>query len=223
MKKALVSYQGYVGRIVDPGEEGPLYEGPDATFTWVDAPDNVQLDWTLEYSPQQGICVWVEREGPYTDNSVARKVAYGEPGAQLGMIFDAIKENGVLDTNSDWYQHQLLVKSMIPKPDPQPAPSSLEEYLAEQQNREPHPDKPCISQSIEMQAWKRYPGWKGYVADKLPVPGNACVGEDGFVYNKETGEKLELASAYGIVSETALDGTITWYGPDEMPVPKKSA
>ncbi len=91
MKKALVSYQGYVSKIVDPGEEGPLYEGPDASIAWVDAPDNIQMDWTLEWSPSQGEMIWVERDGPFTDNAVARKVAYGEVGAQLDMLYHELK------------------------------------------------------------------------------------------------------------------------------------
>ena len=162
MKKALVSYQGYVSKIVDPGEEGPIYEGPDATIMWVDAPDNIQMDWTLEWSPSQKVMVWVERDGPFTDNAVARKVAYGEVGAQLGLIFDAIKENGVLDTNSDWFKHQVLVKSMIPKPEAQPYYQDLESMVAAMKDQEPAPHLPCQPSSPDLQAWVRYPGWKGY-------------------------------------------------------------
>jgi len=219
MKKALVSYQGYVSKIVDPGEEGPLYEGPDATIMWVDAPDNIQMDWTLEWSPSQQIMVWVERDGPHTDNGVARRVAYGEIGAQLGLIFDAIKEHGVLDTNSDWYKHQLLVKSLIPKPVPQPSYGSLEEMAAAMQNQEPSPDLPSTACTPDIQSWKRYPGWKGYEGEKMPIPAGAKMNDNGWLYSA-TGEKLHIASYYGIVSETAANGTITWYGPDENPLPK---
>lgn len=219
MKKALVSYQGYVSKIVNPGEEGPLYEGPDATIAWVDAPDNIQMDWTLEYSPSQEIMVWVERDGPYTDNAVARKVAYGEIGAQLGMIFDDIKANGKLDENSSWYQHQVLVKSMIDKPTPTPYYNSLEEMAAAMKDREPHPSEPAIPSTPEVQAWTRYPGWKGWEGTKFPIPDGAKMNDNGWLYSA-TGEKLHIASYYGIVSETALDGTITWYDPQENPMPK---
>jgi hypothetical protein len=165
MKKALVSYQGFISKIVEPGEEGEIYEGPDAMMAWIDVPDNCQMEWTLEWSPSQQRMILIERDGPYTNNEVARRVAYGEPGAQLGMIFDAIKENGVLDTNSDWYQHQLLVKSMIPRPNPnQNENETLEEKLARAATEEPSADKPHAPSTQELQSWKRFPGWKGYSA-----------------------------------------------------------
>ena len=161
MKKALVSYQGFVSTIVDPGEDHEIYEGPDATIAWVDAPDNIQLDWTLEWSPSKGEMIWVERDAPYSDNAVARSVAYGQIGDQLGMIFDDIKANGKLDENSEWFQHILNVKSLIPKPTPN-IPFSLEELMANDAFTEPSIDKPAVPSSQELQSWKRYPGWKGY-------------------------------------------------------------
>lgn len=164
MKKALVSYQGFVSEIRDPGEEYEIYEGPDATIAWVDAPDNIQLEWTLEWSPSQQVMVWVEREGAFTDNAVARKVAYGEIGEQLGMIFDDIKEHGTLNENSAWFQHIVNVKSLIDKPVPQ-EPISLEEMMRRSAEEEPGVDRPCQASTAELQSWKRYPGWKGYQAD----------------------------------------------------------
>lgn len=161
MKKALVSYQGFVSEIRDPGEDYDIYEGPDATIAWVDAPDNIQLDWTLEWSPSKKVMVWVERDGPFTNNEVARKVAYGEIGAQLGMIFDDIKENGTLDQNSAWFQHIVNVKTMIDKPIPE-EPMSGEEFLRLGIDDEPDENKPCQPSTAELQSWKRYPGWKGY-------------------------------------------------------------
>lgn len=161
MKKALVSYQGFVSEIRDPGEEYEIYEGPDATIAWVDAPDNVQLEWTLEWSPSRGEMIWVERDGPFTNNEVARKVAYGEVGAQLGMIFDDIKENGVLDVNSAWYQHVLNVKQLIEKP-VAVEPVAVEELMRRAAEEEPSADKPCQGSTQELQSWRRYPGWKGY-------------------------------------------------------------
>lgn len=161
MKKALVSYQGYVSKIVNPGEETELYEGPDATFLFVDAPDNIQLDWTLEWSPGQQTMVWVERDGPYTDHGVARSVAYGTPGQQLDMLFHDIRVNGSIDQNSTWFQHVSTVKSLIDKPVYQ-EPITLEEQMAINATAEPSPDKPCQSSTAELPCWKRYKGWKGY-------------------------------------------------------------
>lgn len=164
MKKALVSYQGYVGKIVDPGEEGEMYEGPDATIAWVDAPDNIQMDWTLEWSPSKQQMIWVERDGPFTDNAVARKVAYGEVGAQLGMLYDELKENGTISQDGAWFQHITNVKSMIDKPVPV-EPITLEEMMARAATMEPSVDNPVQASTMEMQAWRRYPGWKGYTPE----------------------------------------------------------
>lgn len=165
MKKALVSYQGFVSQIVDPGEDYEIYEGPDATIAWVDAPDHIQLDWTLEWSPSKEEMVWVERDGPFTNNEVARRVAYGEVGAQLGMIFDDLKEYGHLrPETSAWFQHVSNVKTIIDKPVYQ-EPVSLEEIMLTAHLEEPDPTKPCKPSTVEMQSWRRYPGWKGYQKD----------------------------------------------------------
>jgi hypothetical protein len=161
MKKAIVSYQGFVSKIVDPGEETDIYEGPDATFVWVDAPDNVQMDWTLEWSPSQQQMIWVERDGPFTDNAVARKVAYGEVGAQLGMLYDELKANGSISTDGEWFQHISMVKAVIDKPVYQ-EPITLEEMMARAATEEPSATKPCQASTMEMPAWRRYPGWKGF-------------------------------------------------------------
>lgn len=164
MKKALISYQGWVSQIVEPGEEYEIYEGPDATIAWVDAPDEITLDWTLEWSPSQQKMVWVQRDAPYTDNRVARKVAYGRIEEQLDLIFHDIEQNGKLDTNGSWYQHIVAVKSMIEKPKtPEMDPMALtgEALLAKAATEEPSPDKPNMPSTAEMPAWKRYPDWKG--------------------------------------------------------------
>ncbi len=162
MKKALVGYQGWVSQVVEPGEDHEIYEGPGATMAWVDAPDDITMDWTLEWSPGQQKMIWVERDGPFTDNAVARRVAYGETSAQLGMIFDAIKENGVLDSNSEWYQHQVMVKSMIPKPTGDKFLMTNEEYIESMANTEPNASRQPVPSTAELPSWVRYPGWKGY-------------------------------------------------------------
>lgn len=166
MKKALISYQGWVSQIVNPGEDYEIYEGPDATIAWVDAPDEIQLDWTLEWSPAQQRMIWVERDGGFTDLSVARKVAYGQIESQLDLIFHDIETNGQLDKNGDWYNHVLAVKQMIDPPSSQvsvnPNDVAPETLLALAATTEPSPDKPNMPSTQEMPAWKRYPGWKNY-------------------------------------------------------------
>lgn len=163
MKKVLIGYQGYVSEIRNPGEEYEIYEGPDATIQWVNAPDHITLDWTLEWSPGRKEMVWVERDGPFTDNAVARKVAYGEVGAQLDMLYHELKTNGSISPNGDWFQHITNVKSIIEKPVPQ-EPITMEEMMVRAATLEPSADNPPQPSTMETPAWKRYPGWKGYTA-----------------------------------------------------------
>jgi hypothetical protein len=164
MKKVLISYQGWVSEIRDPGEEYEIYEGEDATMAWVDAPDDITLDWTLEYSPGQNQMVWVERDAPYTDNAVARKVAYGKIEEQLDIIYHDIAENGALTPSGAWFQHVAAVKSMIAKPTTLALPEELtgEASLRAAATTEPDPEKPNRPSTQETPAWKRFPGWKGF-------------------------------------------------------------
>ena len=46
-----------------------------------------------------------------------RKEMYGDVGAQLGMIFDELKEKGSLSVDGPWFQHIQSVKDMNPKGD----------------------------------------------------------------------------------------------------------
>jgi len=163
MKKVLISYQGWVSQIVEPGEEYEIYEGPDATIAWVDAPDEITLDWTLEWSPNQETMIWVDRDAPYTDNVVARKVAYGRLEEQLDLIYHDIEQNGALTADGEWYKHVSTIKSIIPKPTAQTAEVLTGEALMKvNHTTEPSIDQPSRPSSMEMPAWKRFPGWKGY-------------------------------------------------------------
>ena len=168
MKKALIGYQGWVQDIREPGEEFEIYNGPDASIQWVDAPDEITLDWTLEWSPQQRQMIWVERDGPYTQDSEARRVAYGEVGEQLDMIFHEIQESGSISASGPWASHISTVKSMIPAP---AAPELIteEEAMVRRNTTEPSEDKPCNSSTSDLPAWKRYSGWTDKSND--PVPG----------------------------------------------------
>lgn len=168
MKKALIGYQGWVQDIREPGEEFEIYNGPDASIQWVDAPDEITLDWTLEWSPQQQQMIWVERDGPYTQDSEARRVAYGEVGEQLDMIFHEIQESGSISASGPWASHISTVKSMIPAP---AAPELIteEEAMVRRNTTEPSEDKPCNSSTSDLPAWKRYNGWTDKSND--PVPG----------------------------------------------------
>lgn len=162
MKKVLIGFQGYINEIKDPGEDFDIYEGPDASIAWVDAPDNVNIYWTLEYSPSAGHMVWCERGLPFTNRSMARKVAYGEVGEQLGMLYDELHENGSISKDGAWYQHINYIKSVIERPEPEPEPKTMEELLVEWETAEPSPDVHPKLSSPELQCWVRYPGWKNY-------------------------------------------------------------
>ena len=168
MKKALIGYQGWVQDIREPGEEFEIYNGPDASIQWVDAPDEITLDWTLEWSPQQQQMIWVERDGPYTQDSEARRVAYGEVGEQLDMLFHELQESGSISASGPWASHISTVKSMIPAP---AAPELIteEEAMVRRNTTEPSEDKPCNSSTSDLPAWKRYSGWTDKSND--PVPG----------------------------------------------------
>lgn len=164
MKKALIGYQGWVQQIVEPGQDYDIYNGPDATIQWVDAPDEITLDWTLEYSPSKRTMVWVERDGPFTNNSVARKVAYGEYGQQLDMLFHEIRTNGTISQDGEWFQHISAIKSIIPKSTEEPNLITPEEQLARLGTEEPSETKTPIPSTVELPAWKRYRGWRGFNA-----------------------------------------------------------
>ena len=159
MKKVLMSYQGFISEIKNPGEEYEIYEGPDATLAWVDAPDNVTLDWTLEWSPSQQDMIWIERDGGFTNNAVARQVAYGEVGEQLDMLYHELKETGTISQNGTWYQHITMVKDVIDKPIPQEEFLTMEEQLAFLENTEPSINKSPNPSSIELPAFRRYSKW----------------------------------------------------------------
>lgn len=160
MKKALIGYQGWVSEIRNAGEEYEIYNGPDAQMQWVDAPDEITLDWTLEWSPSQQTMIWVERDMPYSpgQNEVARRVAYGEIGQQLDMIYHEIDTNGTLSRDGEWATHIRTVKSMIDRPEPV-EPITLEELQARSATEEPSIDKPNMPGTPELPAWKRYNGW----------------------------------------------------------------
>lgn len=152
-----MSVQGYIHQIVEPGEDFEIYNGPDAAIQWVDAPDDVTEDWTLEYSPSQKQMVWVKRTGAYQDPEVARKVAYGDIGEQLDMLYKDLSDGG-----SRFIDHIRAVKESLPAPAPRPEAMTLEELREFSENEEPGTDKPVGLSTPDCPAWKRYPGWQGY-------------------------------------------------------------
>lgn len=160
MKKVLVGIQGYVMQIEEPGDDFEIYNGPDATFQWVDAPDGITLFWTLEWSPAQGQMIWVERDGPPEDREMQRKVAYGTVEEQLDLLYHDIEDGNL--SNGAWINHIRSVKTAIAAPDPKPEELAPEEMLALQAIREPSLEQEVKLSNEDMPAWRRYPGWHGY-------------------------------------------------------------
>jgi len=159
MKKVLVGYQGYIHQIEEPGDEFPIYNGPDAKFTWMDAPDEVTLDWTLEFSPSQNKSIWVERDAPAADPAVARKVAYGTIEEQLDMIYHELQDTGTLSATGPWASHITLVKNTLPAPEEEVEALSPEEQMAMMAVMEPSADAQPKLGTEDDPVWLHADGW----------------------------------------------------------------
>ena len=90
-----------------------------------------------------------------------RKVAYGDVGAQLDMLYHDIKSNNM--TGGSWINHIDLIKTSIPAPDRTTEENlSPEEQRAYDEIREPSTELPMKMSTEQMPAWKRCPAWWGY-------------------------------------------------------------
>jgi hypothetical protein len=158
MKKVLVTYDGIISQIEEPGREFEIYEGPDAVIAWVDAPDNVGPLWSLEYSPKEDKMIWVEREEAPADPVLKRVIAYGAIGDQLDMLFKDITAGNIED--GAWVNHIKNVKETTPKPFDDRR--NFEEIQKNLEDQEPSALLPVKYSSRDLPAWVRYPGWKGY-------------------------------------------------------------
>ena len=106
-----MSREGYIHEIVDPGQDYEIYNGPDDQCNGCRCP-RITEDWTLEWSPSRGEMIWVERDRAYTDPMMARKVAYGDVGDQLDMMY-----KDALDDGARWRDHIAAVKRDNPRPE----------------------------------------------------------------------------------------------------------
>jgi hypothetical protein len=165
MKKALVDYIGYVKEIVEPGEDFEIYSGDGCTMQWVDAPDDIQTFWTLEYSAAADKMIWIERDLPYHDPILRRKIAYGESEVQLGMLYDDIASGNI--ENGKWVTHIKNVKASIPKPpasaydEKQDPNQTFDLKKLEDGEQEPSVDRQMHFSTMDLPAWVRYEGWGG--------------------------------------------------------------
>jgi len=93
MKRVLVDYRGLINEVVEVGAEFPVYDGPDSTIKWVLCPhDDVTTLWHLS----EGQWVSPETKIDY-DQNMKRKIAYGDIGDQLDMLYKDIKSGHLTD------------------------------------------------------------------------------------------------------------------------------
>lgn len=107
MKRALVRADGFITDIVEEGEEFEIYTGPGASMKWMDIPDDATNMWKLELGE------WIP-DFVHHDPETLRIVAYGDPGEQLSMIYNDIK-NGTLNQEGEFFKHIKNVKETMPK------------------------------------------------------------------------------------------------------------
>ena len=165
MKKALMDYTGYVADIVEPGEEYPLFLGRGCAQMWVNAPDNITKTWTLEWSPSAEDMIWVERDETYADPATTRRVAYGDVGQQLDMLFKDLDAGRALDADDAlWFNHIKTVKEHTTRPsdveepmDPTMTEEEIADFMSD--NVEPNVNRPCKLSSSETPCWERYSNW----------------------------------------------------------------
>lgn len=114
-KMCLVSYQGLIEQIVEPGEEFEIYEGEDAKIKWISCSnDSITLDWIMKAG------VFVERV-QHIDYSLQRQVAYGPIGDQLDMIYKD-QVNGT----TTFKDHVEAVKAAKPAPSTEPENTEIQ-------------------------------------------------------------------------------------------------
>ncbi len=107
MKRVLVDYRGLISEVVDVGSEFPVYNGADATLKWVLCPnDEVTALWHLS----DGQWVSPEQKVDY-DQNMKRKIAYGDIGDQLDLLFKDIKSGHLAD--GEWVTSVDRVKAEI--------------------------------------------------------------------------------------------------------------
>jgi|TARA_B100001996_G_scaffold222455_1_gene171057 hypothetical protein len=172
MKKALMDFNGAVADIVDPGEEYVLFLGRGCSQMWVNAPDDITKDWTLEWSPSANDAIWVKRTDAYSDPGTIRKVAYGEVGEQLDMLYKDLAAGKALDAGDAlWFNHIKAIKENTTSPssvaepmDPTMTDDEIADFMGDA--AEPATTRPAKRATIDAPIWERFSGW-GRTYDEL--------------------------------------------------------
>lgn len=122
MKSVLVDYRGCITDVVEVGQEFEVYNGPDSAIRWCLCPhDDVTSQWILNYDG-----TWLRQEDKLeTDQTLKRRVAYGNVEDQLDMLYRDIKAGNLAD--GEWMTHVTNVKSSVP---------STEQFMANPANYE---------------------------------------------------------------------------------------
>ena len=108
---------------------------------------------------------WVKRTETYADPATTRRVAYGEVGAQLDMLYKDLAAGRALTAEDAlWYNHVKTVKDNTTQPSSveEPMdPTMTEEEIAEFMSDavEPGVGRPCKLSSKEQPCWERYSNW----------------------------------------------------------------
>lgn len=79
-------------------------------FVWHQCPDQVERQWDYNWETQE----WTPERVAETHYTVCRRIGYGDVGAQLGAIYDAMT-SGTNEPFEMWLEHQRLVKLLFPK------------------------------------------------------------------------------------------------------------
>ena len=80
-------------------------------FQWIQCPDDVaNRDWVYDEENNS----WEEPVRPKTEYNVARRVHYGEIGAQLDRMYHA-QMAGAEDPLAEWAAEQQKIKALFPK------------------------------------------------------------------------------------------------------------
>jgi len=79
-------------------------------LSWIPCSDDVEQGW--EYNKETG--TFQPWQDPPTHYTVARRVGYGDVGAQLGEIFDAI-QSGNANALTSWASRIEKIKILLPK------------------------------------------------------------------------------------------------------------
>lgn len=104
MKYVLLDNRGLVSDVVDPGNEFPVYNGPDSPIRWVTCDnDSISSTWMLIDGQ------WVAPDQRYENGqNLKRQISYGDVGEQLDMMY-----KDMVDGGTRWKDHIANVKATI--------------------------------------------------------------------------------------------------------------